>query len=257
MSCNALIELEDGTTPEAVAIMGPPPPAASSGVAPTRRLRPVERAGIPPRPALPRLATAPQEDSAAPRPLTPWEEEEAPAIANLHRTSVHDTAIIRSAPHLLTGLGHTLDSDAPIPLPAGLQAMDGARAGHRFVIAGSGGCIGRDADCDVILPDPGVKSRHALVHATTGGHELIDLSNGQTRVNGEVYARTRLHSGDRIEIGGVALQYVAGRDPALPQLVGAIARDARQRRRRVHLRSLMALGACISGLAVSVLMLWP
>ncbi len=63
--------------------------------------------------------------------------------------------------------------------------------------------IGRQADCDLALPDDQASRRHARVVPTDGGYLLEDLdSTNGTYVNGEVVDEPHLlHDGDRIEIG--------------------------------------------------------
>jgi pSer/pThr/pTyr-binding forkhead associated (FHA) protein len=72
--------------------------------------------------------------------------------------------------------------------------------------------IGRDSDCDVILPTPRLSRRHCRILPVAQGFLSVALedlgsSNG-TLVNGvRVPARVQrlLRDGDVIEVGGVAL----------------------------------------------------
>jgi hypothetical protein len=71
--------------------------------------------------------------------------------------------------------------------------------------------IGRQDDNDVVIPDDSVHRHHALVHRTPDAHYVIvDLSgragNG-VLVNGERLAESRLHDGDRILLGEVAMKF--------------------------------------------------
>lgn len=71
--------------------------------------------------------------------------------------------------------------------------------------------VGRSANADFRLDDPGVSRRHALVRHYPDHDEIEDLgSTGGTRVNGRtVTGPMRLRPGDRVELAGVELRYVA------------------------------------------------
>lgn len=86
-------------------------------------------------------------------------------------------------------------------------------------VGGSGVVIGRDVDCEVVLSSPRVSRRHCAVRWV--GESAADLviedlgsSNGTT-VNGRVLATglvSPLRHGDLLEVGGVALAVVLGRE---------------------------------------------
>ncbi len=72
------------------------------------------------------------------------------------------------------------------------------------------GChtVGRSQTCDLVLADPGVSREHARVERGPGGVEVVDLgSTNGTFVNGRKVTRCRLHPGDRLQLGGVILEY--------------------------------------------------
>lgn len=66
--------------------------------------------------------------------------------------------------------------------------------------------IGRAAESDLKIDDPGVSRRHAELRWSQGDVELIDLgsTNGIT-VNGTPAARAVLRDGDRIDIAATTL----------------------------------------------------
>jgi hypothetical protein len=66
--------------------------------------------------------------------------------------------------------------------------------------------IGRAADCDLRVDDPGVSRRHAELRYTDGKVELIDLgsTNGVT-LNGKPSGRALLQDGDRIDVASTTL----------------------------------------------------
>jgi hypothetical protein len=66
--------------------------------------------------------------------------------------------------------------------------------------------IGRAADSDVRVDDPGVSRRHAELRYADGEVELIDLgSTNGVSVNGTPAAHTRLRDGDRIDVATTTL----------------------------------------------------
>ncbi len=52
--------------------------------------------------------------------------------------------------------------------------------------------IGRDTECDVVIPDGGVSRRHASIMPVPGGYLLTDESSNGTLVNGSRVAGTRI-----------------------------------------------------------------
>src|SRR4051794_1987482 len=81
--------------------------------------------------------------------------------------------------------------------------------------------IGRDAGCDLVLPDPEVSRRHAVVRPLPDGRveiENISLKNG-TFIEGERIETPRVLSGDeQIRIGSTILRTASdgGTAPARP-----------------------------------------
>ena len=82
--------------------------------------------------------------------------------------------------------------------------------------------LGREPECDVVLNDPAVSSRHARLLKDRDGWTLADLgsSNG-TLVNGAEIQKVNLGTGDLIEIGGTTFKFVADDLPAAPAPVAA------------------------------------
>jgi len=73
--------------------------------------------------------------------------------------------------------------------------------------------IGRDPDCDVVLPASGVSRRHCTLLLDRGIVVIEDLeSRNGTHVNGLRVRRTPLCTGDILEIGGIPLLFLG--DPA-------------------------------------------
>jgi pSer/pThr/pTyr-binding forkhead associated (FHA) protein len=68
--------------------------------------------------------------------------------------------------------------------------------------------VGRDATCEIQLPEKGVGDRHARIERRRDGYYLHDLdSPNGSFVNNERVLDHRLTSGDELEIGGVRMRF--------------------------------------------------
>jgi hypothetical protein len=66
--------------------------------------------------------------------------------------------------------------------------------------------IGRAAECDLRLDDPGVSRRHAEVRYADGKVGIVDLgSTNGVVVNGKPVERAELHDGDRVDVASTTL----------------------------------------------------
>src|SRR5437879_5714013 len=91
-------------------------------------------------------------------------------------------------------------------------------------------CVfGRSADCNLLIKDPKVSRRHALIHQQGDECWLIDLGSANgTKVNGRRLCQPcRLHDRDQIEIAGLTFTFHDKRPSAntagfLPQTVREI-----------------------------------
>lgn len=107
-----------------------------------------------------------------------------------------------------------------------VRVTEGPGAGQEVEV-GEGLVVGRDADADLTIEDPGVSRRHLRLRAegVTAIVEDLDSSNG-TYVNGEQIAEPRrLRSGDLVQAGESTLEIDAGTtetelidDPAATEL---------------------------------------
>ncbi len=94
-----------------------------------------------------------------------------------------------------------------------IQAGPPGAAGREFALDRPVMTIGRRADQDIVLHDSGVSRAHARIEMTPDGASIVDLdSTNGTLVNGHPVrtARVALRPGDRIQVGTVLLEYVAG-----------------------------------------------
>jgi DNA-binding response OmpR family regulator len=80
--------------------------------------------------------------------------------------------------------------------------------------------IGRDAECDICMPDRTVSRRHATIRRTSKGYIVLDEdSKNGTFVNGEPVEGSRaLHDGDEISIAARYKLYFVDADATAPLL---------------------------------------
>lgn len=95
--------------------------------------------------------------------------------------------------------------------PASLVVIEKGRPGRSFTLEKDRAVIGRLAESDVPVSDPGVSRRHAEVRRRDGDFVLTDLgSTNGTRVNEAVVGERVLEEGDRITIGRTVLEFRRG-----------------------------------------------
>jgi pSer/pThr/pTyr-binding forkhead associated (FHA) protein len=113
-------------------------------------------------------------------------------------------AASRSGEHFAASTSGETGTAAPAPL-AKLVNM---KTGESFPLTGRRISVGRDLDCDVVLPDNGVSRRHASIAPVPGGYLLTDESSNGTLVNGERMGATRLlEPGDVLRLHDEELRY--------------------------------------------------
>jgi hypothetical protein len=106
----------------------------------------------------------------------------------------------------------------PTPQPSTRPARDGRAAelvlidrgapGRRFPLLKDRSIIGRLAESDVVIADPGTSRRHAEVRREDGEYVISDLgSTNGTMVNESTVAERTLQEGDRITIGRTVLEF--------------------------------------------------
>ncbi|NUO37209.1 MAG: FHA domain-containing protein [Gemmatimonadaceae bacterium] len=106
------------------------------------------------------------------------------------------------------------------PLPPNLSParLVVLKTGATFSLPGRKSVIGRDTECDVVIPDVGVSRRHASITPVPGGYLLTDESSNGTLVNGSRVAGTRiLDHGDVLRLHDEEIRFEleghAGGDP--------------------------------------------
>ncbi|MEO8503310.1 MAG: NHLP bacteriocin export ABC transporter permease/ATPase subunit [Acidobacteriota bacterium] len=92
-----------------------------------------------------------------------------------------------------------------------LETVPGGPANREILLATAPLWVGRGADCDLVIPDPGVSRRHARLEATASGVRLVD--NGSANgvlVDGQRIAGERnLVPGERFSLGATMFEVVA------------------------------------------------
>ncbi|HSB53122.1 MAG TPA: FHA domain-containing protein [Gemmatimonadales bacterium] len=94
--------------------------------------------------------------------------------------------------------------------------------GREYTIGSAPLVIGREAGCDIVVPNKDVSRRHAEIFASPQGYVLVDSSTNGTFVNAErVEAQRLLARADVIRIGDHEFRFYADRMPDVPSLVNA------------------------------------
>ena len=97
---------------------------------------------------------------------------------------------------------------SPVAAPVPGARLVHLRTGEEFALTGRRMSIGRDTDCDIVLPDNGVSRRHASIAPVPGGYILSDESSNGTLVNGERMGATHiLDPGDVIRMHDEELRF--------------------------------------------------
>jgi hypothetical protein len=95
--------------------------------------------------------------------------------------------------------------------PAELVLIEKGAPAKAFPLAKDRVIIGRSADSDVSVSDPGVSRRHAEVRREDGTFVVTDLgSTNGTMVNEKKIGEHKLEEGDRITIGRTVLEFRKG-----------------------------------------------
>jgi DNA-binding response OmpR family regulator len=117
----------------------------------------------------------------------------------------------------------TTKNDIPI-----LIGQSGPVTGQRWVLSKAEAVIGRDAGCDIIIPDRQVSRRHATLRRVEGGFELMDLgSKNGTHLNGApLTGSQRLQDGDLIQVALVAKLAYVGSEATVPLRIETTAEGA-------------------------------
>jgi pSer/pThr/pTyr-binding forkhead associated (FHA) protein len=93
---------------------------------------------------------------------------------------------------------------------AGVQVVSGQPVGGRASLRRGQLTIGRHPHCEMVLPDPQISARHAVIQRMPEGYMLRDLgSKNGTFVNGQQVQQVRLQGGERLRLGKTELVFTA------------------------------------------------
>jgi len=80
---------------------------------------------------------------------------------------------------------------------------------RRITLADEPVVVGRHPECGVHASDERLSRRHCRVERYGEGFRVVDLgSRNGTKLNGVRVSEKALRSGDRIEVGGLAIEYI-------------------------------------------------
>ena len=146
-----------------------------------------------------------------------------------HELFVHDPR--RSGSTQFVSAGDVARMVAATAKPGGAPKPPTAATGGRLVCLTDGReytigstplVIGREAGCDIVVPNKDVSRRHAEIFASPQGYVLVDSSTNGTFVNAErIEAQRVLARADVIRIGDHEFRFYADRIPDVPSLVNA------------------------------------
>ena len=108
---------------------------------------------------------------------------------------------------VVTGVGTALVEN--VAKQGWLKVVQGLIAGKQFIVYRNPTFIGSSPGCEIYLfKDFKVGPRHAALHILPAGYDIEDLGTGaRTFVNGKPVRRSRLRSGDRVQIGSTAFTF--------------------------------------------------
>lgn len=117
--------------------------------------------------------------------------------------SVHDSDRIQR-----TELYRVIREQSGGLVPQTLRLLSGAGKDRVFTIRAIATTIGRGLDNDLVLESTDVSRHHARIEFRDGQWHLYDLnSTNGTRVNGQQIQQSFIKGGDRIDFGGVQIEF--------------------------------------------------
>jgi hypothetical protein len=108
---------------------------------------------------------------------------------------------------VITGVGTALVEN--VAKQGWLKVIRGLIAGKQFIVYRNPTFIGSSPACEIYLfKDASVGRRHAALHIGPAGYDIEDLGTGTgTQINGRPIARTRLRTGDQVQVGNTCFTF--------------------------------------------------
>ena len=110
-----------------------------------------------------------------------------------------------------TMIGEPLKVGQPTKIPEDIAARVvckvGSNRGKVFTLTDAATMIGRDDECQIILNDPQISSRHAMIYFAGGEFRVRDLdSTNGTLLNGSPLTEAAYNDGDDLRLGKSVLR---------------------------------------------------
>jgi pSer/pThr/pTyr-binding forkhead associated (FHA) protein len=150
-------------------------------------------------------------------PLTPGDEV---VIGDYHLLVWYERDGAQASPLEEAGT-YQVGRAAMIPMDhrARFVVLAGALSGIEFSLDRSPLTLGRSIDCGLRIDHPDLRAEEAVVTYDRGTYFIAETAEGgRVRLNGEVVQSGALRSGDRVEFGDLALQFVGAGETYLPAL---------------------------------------
>ncbi len=169
----------------------------------------------------PARAPSPPPSPEAARPTAPPPAQPAPPPPQGRRAPAPPPPAARSAPPpeapRVMRLARPTDRvRSPRPAEAFVVVVhtsDTSMLGRRIPLTTPRVLVGRSSEGDVVLRDPAVARKHAILELRADGHWVSDLgSTNGVRVNEQPVREQRLAHGDLVQVGGTWLKYLEGED---------------------------------------------
>jgi hypothetical protein len=96
------------------------------------------------------------------------------------------------------------------PLAGWLVALGGEQAGRDFRVEVGRNSIGKGAECNVVVKDPQVSEKHAILEIGEDRHVTLrdlDSKYGTFVDENRVHGERPIHDGDHIRVGATELRY--------------------------------------------------
>src|SRR4051812_11790873 len=89
-----------------------------------------------------------------------------------------------------------------------LTVAEGKERGREYTFSQAEICIGRTAENDLVLTEPGVSRKHVKIREDGGQFFIEDLGSANgTKVNGNPITEDEIRDGDQVQVGPVIFAF--------------------------------------------------